>query len=90
MSKWIVVGKGGVLAADRVTAVARANSAPIKRLVEAVGRDRFVDLTFGQPRRAVAVLDSGHAVAVSLTPADLLVRLLEIEEGVYRCDADMP
>jgi regulator of extracellular matrix RemA (YlzA/DUF370 family) len=88
MGRWIVVGKGGVLAADRVVAVARADSAPIKRLVEAVGRDRVVNLTFGQPRRAVVVLDSGHVVVVGLTPADLLVRLLEIEEGVYRCDAE--
>jgi regulator of extracellular matrix RemA (YlzA/DUF370 family) len=89
MGRWIVVGKGGVLAADRVVAVARADSAPIRRLVEAVGRDRVVNLTFGQPRRAIAVLDSGHAVAVSLTPLELLVRLLEIEEGVHRCDVEV-
>jgi regulator of extracellular matrix RemA (YlzA/DUF370 family) len=88
MGKWIVVGKGGILAADRVVAVARADSAPIKRLAEAVGRDRSVDLTFGRPRRAIAVLDSGHAVAVSLTPSELLVRLLEIEEGVYPCEVE--
>ena len=80
MGRWVVVGKGGILAIDRVMAVARANSAPIRRLVEAVGRDRFVDLTFGQPRRAVVVLDSGHVAAVSLTPEMLLARFGEIEE----------
>jgi regulator of extracellular matrix RemA (YlzA/DUF370 family) len=81
MGTWVVVGKGGILAADRVVAVARANSAPIRRLVEAVGRERVVDLTFGQPRRAVVVLDSGHVVAVSLTPEALLRRLREAGSG---------
>jgi regulator of extracellular matrix RemA (YlzA/DUF370 family) len=74
MRHWVVVGKGGALAVDRVVAIAQANSAPIRRLVEAVGRERFVDLTFGQPRRSVVVLDSGHVVAVSLTPEALLRR----------------
>jgi len=77
MGRWIVVGKGGILAVDRVVAVARANSVPIRRLVEAVGRERMLDLTFGQPRRAVVVLDSGHVAAVSLTPEALLRRLQE-------------
>jgi regulator of extracellular matrix RemA (YlzA/DUF370 family) len=81
MGRWIVVGKGGILAVDRVVAVAQAKSALIRRLVEAVGRERVVDLTFGQPRRAVVVLDSGHVVAVSLTPATLLRRFERIEGG---------
>ena len=84
MGRWIVVGKGGVLAADRVVAVAQASSAPIRRLAEAVGRERMVDLTFGQPRRAVVVLDSGHVAAVSLTPEALLERLEEVEHGRSR------
>jgi len=81
MRQWIVVGKGGILAVDRVVAVARADSAPIRRLVEAVGRERVVDLTFGQPRRAVVVLDSGHVAAVSLTPETLLRRFKKMEGG---------
>jgi regulator of extracellular matrix RemA (YlzA/DUF370 family) len=84
MAQWITVGKGGVLAVGRIVAVAQANSAPIRRLVEAVGRERFVDLTFGQPRRSVAVLDSGHVVAVSLTPETLLRRLVEKERNRER------
>ena len=84
MGQWIVVGTGGILAVDRVVAVARADSAPIRRLVEAVGRERVVDLTFGQPRRAVVVLDSGHVAAVSLTPEALLERLQEVKNGNSR------
>ena len=78
MGKWIVVGKGGIVAAERVVAIARADSAPIRRLVEAVGRERTVDLTFGRPRRSIVVLDSGHVVLVSLTPETLRKRLREV------------
>jgi hypothetical protein len=78
MTKWIKVGKGGIVVADRVVAIARADSAPIRRLVEAVGRGQVVDLTFGRPRRAVAVLDSGHVVLISLTPETLHKRLKEV------------
>jgi len=80
VTKWMSVGKGGVLTVDRIVAFARTSSAPIRRLVETVGRDRFVDLTLGQPRRAVVVLDSGHVVAVSLAPETLLEKLQEVQD----------
>ncbi|MEA3375372.1 MAG: DUF370 domain-containing protein [Chloroflexota bacterium] len=80
MGRWLVVGDGGVLAIDRIVAVAQARSAPIHRLAEAVGVEWMVDLTFGQSREAVVVLDSGHVVAVSLTPEELVHRLREVED----------
>lgn len=81
MGRWLVVGEGGVLAVDRIVTIAQARSAPIRRLAEAVGAKQMVDLTFGQSREAVVVLDSGHVVAVSLTPEELVERLEEVEDG---------
>lgn len=80
MGRWLTVGAGGVLAVDRIVAVAQARSAPIHRLAEAVGAKQMIDLTFGQSREAVVVLDSGHVVAVSLTPEELVERLEEVED----------
>jgi regulator of extracellular matrix RemA (YlzA/DUF370 family) len=70
-----------MLAIDRIVAIAQAKSAPIRRLAEAVGATHMVDLTFGQSREAVVVLDSGHVVAVSMTPRELVERLQEVENG---------
>ena len=81
MGRWLVLGEGGVLAVDRIVSIAQARSAPIRRLAEAVGAKQMVDLTFGQSREAVVVLDSGHVVAVSLTPEELVERLQEVEDG---------
>ena len=80
-SLWILDGRGGGLAATRIVAIARADSAPVRRMVEAVGWERIIDLTFGQPRRALAILDSGHVVALSLTPEELLEQLEEVHHG---------
>ncbi|MBN1814842.1 MAG: DUF370 domain-containing protein [Anaerolineae bacterium] len=78
MTHWIDLGKGGALVIERIVAIARVDSAPIRRLLEAVGRSRVVDLTFGRPRRAVAVLDSGHIVIVSMAPQMLLERFAKV------------
>jgi len=78
---WIDLGKGGALVIERIVAVARSDSAPIRRLVEAVGRTHVIDLTFGRPRRAVAVLDSGHLVLVSMAPQMLLERFETLVNG---------
>jgi regulator of extracellular matrix RemA (YlzA/DUF370 family) len=80
MGRWLVVGEGGVLAADRIVVIAQARSAPIRRLAEAVGPKQMIDLTFGQSREAVVVLDSGHVAAVSLTPEELVERLQEVKD----------
>jgi len=80
MGRWLVVGEGGVLAVDRIVTIAQARSAPIRRLAEAVGAKQMVDLTFGQSREAVVVLDSGHVVAVSLTPEQLVERLEKADD----------
>ena len=87
MSQWLDLGKGGVLALGRVIAVAQVNSAPIKRLVDAIGSDRVIDLTFGRPRRAVVILDSGHVALVNLAPQMLLERLREVEDDRLEANA---
>jgi regulator of extracellular matrix RemA (YlzA/DUF370 family) len=70
------VGRGGVIVAERVVAVGRAESAPMRRLVKAVGPDRVINLTFGRPRKAVIVLDTGHVALVALPPDEIGTQLV--------------
>ncbi|HQI83422.1 MAG TPA: DUF370 domain-containing protein [Anaerolineae bacterium] len=92
MESWIDVGKGGYFAADRIIALAKADSAPIRRLIAAVGAGQLVDLTFGRPCRAVAILDSGHVVTVPLAPQVLLERIngVTVEEERRRANVTAP
>jgi regulator of extracellular matrix RemA (YlzA/DUF370 family) len=72
---WIEVGRGGAIAASRVVAVAQANSAPVKRLLQAAGPARVLNLTYGDPRETVLILDSGHLAITSIPMNALLNRL---------------
>ena len=66
--RWIMLADG-VVALDRIVAVGRVESAPVKRLLSVVPQTRIVVLTGGRRKETVLFLDSGHAVitAVSLT-----------------------
>lgn len=66
--RWIMLADG-VVALNRIVAVGRAESAPIKRLLSVVPPTRVVVLTGGRRKKTVVFLDSGHAVitAVSLS-----------------------
>ncbi len=79
MSRWIVVGRGGILDAAHVVAIARARSAPVKRLLEAAGPARVINLTYGYPRQSVVLLDNGFLAVVTLSVEDL-ARHLQLEE----------
>jgi regulator of extracellular matrix RemA (YlzA/DUF370 family) len=80
MTKLILFGRGGAIAADRVVAVARASSAPVKRLIEAAGPTRVLSLTYGEPRQSVIMLDNGCLVIVSLSIDEVLDKLQEAQE----------
>lgn len=71
----LAVGFGGVVALDRVVAMARPESAPTQRAVRrAEEADRLIDLSFGRRIRAVLFLDSGHVVKVAQSPETILAR----------------
>ncbi len=80
-SKLVLLGRGGAVATGRVVAVAQARSAPVRRLLEAAGQARVLTLTYGEPRRAVLLLDNGFLAVVSLTPEELVEMLSRKEEG---------
>ncbi|MDX2076632.1 MAG: DUF370 domain-containing protein [bacterium] len=71
MSHILIIGRGGSINASRVTAIANAKSAPIKRLLECTNPQQILDLTYGYPRRAVLVLDNGMLAIVSRSPEEL-------------------
>jgi regulator of extracellular matrix RemA (YlzA/DUF370 family) len=63
MKELIDVGPGGSVAQNRVVAVGRFDSTPIRRSVNQARReDRLIDLTYGKACKLVLFLDSGHVV----------------------------
>lgn len=70
------IGFGNTVAAARVVAVVRADSAPLKRLVENAGaQQRLVDATSGRKTRSVLITDSHHVILSHQSPATIREKL---------------
>lgn len=63
MNNLMEIGPGGTVARQRIVAVGRFDSAPIRRAVRQARKEgRLIDLTFGHSCKWVFFLDSGHVV----------------------------
>jgi regulator of extracellular matrix RemA (YlzA/DUF370 family) len=78
MGPWIDVGQGGVVNLNRVVAVARYKSLPVRRLLDAIGPEKMIDLTAGRAKRSVILLDNGYVAVVHTAPQMLLARFREV------------
>lgn len=74
--KFINIGFGNMVAADRVVAIANPDSAPIKRLIQDSKDDgRAVDVTCGRRTRAVIITDSEHVILSAIQAETIANRL---------------
>ena len=74
--KFINIGFGNMVAANRVVALASPDSAPIKRLVQDAKDDgRAIDVTCGRRTRAVIITDSEHVLLSAIQTETISNRL---------------
>ena len=79
--RFINIGFGNVVAAERILAVLSPDSAPIKRMMqEAKERGMLVDASFGRSTRSVLLMDTDHVILSALLPEQLAARGTEKEE----------
>ena len=77
--KFINIGFGNMVSANKITAVVSPESAPIKRFIqEARDNNVLIDATYGRKTRAVIVTDSDHVILSAIQPETMANRL---EEG---------
>ena len=74
--KFINVGFGNMVSAERIVVIAGPDSAPIKRLVQdARDAGRVIDVTCGRRTRSVIITDSEHVILSSTQPETISWRL---------------
>ena len=79
--RFINIGFGNVVAAQRILAVLSPDSAPIKRMIqEAKERGMLVDASFGRSTRSVLLMDTYHVILSALGPEQLSGRGSEVKE----------
>ena len=80
--KFVNIGFGNIVAANRMVAIVSPDSAPIKRLVQ-MARDRgmLIDATYGRRTRAVIITDSDHVILSAVQPETVAQRLSKSGEA---------
>ncbi len=79
--KFINIGFGNVVSAQKLVAIVSPESAPIKRIVQdARDRGTLIDATYGRRTRAVLVMDSEHVILSAVQPETVAGRVPEGEE----------
>ena len=79
--RFINIGFGNVVAAQRILAVLSPDSAPIKRMIqEAKERGMLIDASFGRSTRSVLLMDTDHVILSALGPEQLSGRGSEVME----------
>lgn len=74
--KFINIGFGNMVAADRVVTIVSPESAPIKRLMQdAKSEGRVIDVSCGRRTRAVIITDSGHVIFSAIQSETVANRL---------------
>lgn len=63
------IGFGNAVSVGRIVAIAKPNTAPIKRMISKAESDGvLIDATFGRKNRSVIFMDSGHVVLSAIQP----------------------
>ncbi len=72
--KFIQIGFGNMVSAERIIAVVGPESSPVKRLVQD-SRDRgtLIDASSGRKTRSVILMDSDHIILSALPAEELLI-----------------
>ena len=79
--KFINIGFGNIISADRLIAIVAPESAPIKRIIQdARDNGKLIDATYGRRTRAVIIMDSEHVILSSVQPETVAGRLEEDSE----------
>ena len=77
-SRFINIGYGNLVLLDKVVAIIKPTSSPIKKVrTDAKKSGKLIDATLGRKTRSVIFMESDHIVLSSLKPETIMERAEE-------------
>ena len=74
--KFINIGFGNMVSANRIVTIATPDSAPVKRLIQdAKDSGRVIDVSCGRRTRSVIITDSEHVILSAIQSETIANRL---------------
>jgi regulator of extracellular matrix RemA (YlzA/DUF370 family) len=87
--KFINIGFGNMVAADRIITIVSPDSAPVKRLIQdAKDAGRIIDVSCGRRTRAVIITDSEHVILSAIEAKTIANRLDSNESDTDESEED--
>lgn len=81
--KFVNVGFGNIVSANRIVSIVHFESAPIRRMVQdARERGTCIDATYGRRTRAVIITDTDYVILSAVQPETVAHRLESKEQAV--------
>ena len=85
--KFINIGFGNMIAADRIITIVSPDSAPVKRLIQdAKDGGRVIDVSCGRRTRSVIITDSEHVILSAIQAETITNRLADDTASVDDVD----
>ena len=79
--KFINIGYGNIVSANRIIAIVSPDSAPIRRLIqESRDKGKLIDSTYGRRTRAVIITDSEHVILSSVQHETMANRIDHVND----------
>ena len=80
--KFINIGFGNMVSADRIVSIVSPDSAPVKRMMQdAKDAGRVIDVSCGRRTRAVIITDSEHVIFSAIQAETIANRVDNGETG---------
>ena len=80
--KFINIGFGNMVSADRIVSIVSPDSAPVKRMMQdAKDAGRVIDVSCGRRTRAVIITDSEHVIFSAIQAETIANRVNNGETG---------
>ena len=89
MAKFVNIGFGNLVNADKIVAVVSPDAAPIKRLIQSAKEEgRIIDATQGRRTKGVLVTEDTYVVLSALQP-DTIGRRCQSDKNILDEKGDM-
>lgn len=89
MSKFVNVGFGNIVNADKIVAIVSPDAAPVKRMVQSAKESgKSIDATQGRRTKAVLVTEDTYIVLSALQP-DTIARRLQSDKNIIEEKGDL-
>lgn len=85
--RFMNIGFGNIVMANKVVAIVSPESAPLKRIIqESKAKGKIIDATYGRKTRSIIVTDNDHIILSPLQPDTVANRFMKDNPNIFNSE----